>query len=219
MTKEQLIAAIEIGHAHFAEMLRFSNTDETIRLTIRTFPSNTDLHHVTIKAVIINALYGTVIYDVPRIAHHIAGLAVDQKLAAADLSLIDDIRTGHGIGTDSKERNLYSFSTKYVHFHRPDVFPLFDNLVKELLPAINAAVAFRSRFTQKQLLTYQTYKETIDALMRFLDVASWGYKRFDEGLWVIARYKREHNFDQTRMPQVVFTQLRQTIGDIGEQRH
>ena len=158
------------------------------------------------------------IYDVPRIARHITGLNIDQKLATTELSLIDDIRTGHGIGTTSKERNLYSFATKYVHFHKPDAYPLFDNLVKELLPAINKAIAFsRSRFTQKQLLNYPTYKETIDALMRFLDVATWGYKRFDEGLWVIARYKKEHVFDRTRTAQTVFNQLRQTIGEIGEQ--
>jgi len=214
MKKEQLIAALEIGQAHFAEILRFSHTDETIRLTIRTFPSNTDLHHVTIKAIIINTLYGTVIYDVPRISRHIAGLFVDQKLAIADLSLIDDIRKGHGIGTDSKERNLYSFATKYVHFHKPDAYPLYDNLVKELLPAINNAVDFSQRFTQKSLLTYQTYKNIIDSLMDFMNVSNWGYKRFDEGLWVIARYKKEKKHDKIRMPPGVFTYLKQTIGDI-----
>ena len=102
MTKEQLVPALQIGSQHFAGTLRFSDTDEAIRLAVTRFPGNADIHHVTIKAVVINYLYSTSIYDVTRLAQHIIARRIDPKLATADPSVVDDIRSGHGIGTNKK---------------------------------------------------------------------------------------------------------------------
>ncbi len=216
MTREQLLQALKIGRQHFADMLRFRNADETIRLAFKLFPHNADIRHVTLKAVLINTLYGTAIFDVAKMAQHIVGCKIDTKIERTDLSVVDDLRLGHGIGKGSIERNLYSFATKYAHFHKPQAYPMFDNLVKQLLPELNQVLHFGPHFTQEQLLNYSSYRNTIDSLISFLH-CRWGYKSFDEGLWVLARYKKEKDSGQTRIPSEVFAQLQSLIGDFREQ--
>ena len=45
------------------------------------------------------------------------------------------------------ELSLYSFATKYAHFHHENVYPIFDNLVKGLMSEINRKFRFHEPFT------------------------------------------------------------------------
>jgi hypothetical protein len=142
------------------------------------------------KVIIINSFYATQIYDTEKVARHILTIDADRRLASGDLSLVNDIRHGHGIRTKrtGKEIDFYSFATKYVALHEPTKFPIFDSLVMRLVTALNGKLEFCPRFDQTDLRDYQRYASVIGALLEFSGLESYKYKRFDQGLWIYAKY-------------------------------
>ena len=139
-------------------------------------------------------LYKTAIINSPKLANYIfkKGKNIDKKLKKGDISVIDDIRKGHKIGLNGKrkrERNLYSFATKYAHFHNPKAFPICDNRVIRLLAQANRQWSFYDKkFSQKNIRDYGNYKFVIDSLAESLRITKWSYKKIDQGLWLWARY-------------------------------
>ena len=83
--------------------------------------------------------------------------------------------------------NFYSFATKYAHFHQPNLYPMYDNLVMRLLCAANKTMGFHKKFKQSDLKKYSDYKSVIDSLAQHLGIADWGYKKIDQGLWKCAK--------------------------------
>ena len=165
-------------------------SDEVIQHALHQFRTNDKMIDVCIKAVLINALYQTAILDIKRLAEHIVTKNIDSKLNTGDVSVVEDIRSGHGIKSSKgrhKEINFYSFATKYVHFHQPNSFPIYDNLVMRLLCEANKKMGFCEKFTQSKLKDYSFYKFVIDSLAQYLSIADWGYKKIDQGLWMYAR--------------------------------
>jgi len=136
-------------------------------------------------------LYRTQIYDVIGIAEHILTVNFDERLQQGDIGLVGAIRLGHGIGN----RDLYSFATKYANWHRPTLFPIYDRLVKRILPRLNNRFHFSDPFTQADLHEYPVLVSTIDSLLTFCDLDVLNYKQLDQGLWLYAKfvYEREHD--------------------------
>lgn len=187
MEVDKLRRILERASAEFASIDINRIADEAIAKAVDQFPKNDTECSVYTKAILVNTLYRTAIQDIVGVARHILAKKIDAKLEAKDLSVVDDIRLGHGVGGE-QERNLYSFATKYVHFHRPNAYPIFDNLVKRLLSNLNKRMNFHDRFTQADLRIYCKYKSVVDAFARHLEIGDWGYKKLDQGLWVYAKY-------------------------------
>jgi hypothetical protein len=202
LTKDLLETAAEL----FDQIEENQIADGAIRHALESFPDNDNPVGVCMKAVLINALYQTVIFDIIRLAHHIVKQGIDPKLRAADLSVINDIRFGHGIGNKgkNKERDFYSFATKYAHFHKPDSYPIYDNLVMRLLSEANRKIKFHGGFTQSQLKDYSVYKSVVDSLAQYLNIpASWKYKKIDQGLWIYAKYRYRKENEESLPSDVV----------------
>lgn len=174
----------------FDQSERFSLSDSVIAAAIKKFKSNNTLQSVLPKVMLINTFYATQIYDTAKMARHVLDTDADRRLAAGDLSLVDDIRHGHDIRSKktSKEMDFYSFATKYAALHEPTKYPIFDSLVMKLLTALNRQLAFCSRFRQCDLRYYQRYVSVVDALIEFTGLGSLKYKKLDQGLWVYAKY-------------------------------
>lgn len=164
--------------------------DSVIGPAIGRFEGNSSLESVLPKVIIINSFYSTQIYDTEKVAKRTLTMDADSRLAAGDLTLIDDIRHGHGVKTKKtgKEIDFYSFATKYAALHEPTKFPIFDSLVMRLVTALNKKLGFCTHFTQTYLRNYQRYVSVIDALMAFSGLGSYKYKRFDQGLWIYGKY-------------------------------
>ncbi len=172
---------------------KYDEVDTALFSVFHEYPGNTDFGDVLIKATLLNSLYGTNIYKIVSMVEHICRLSIDDKIQRNDLSVVDDLRIGHGIGNGQNERNFYSFATKYIHFHNPSNFPLFDQLVKRFVTNINKEILFHSRFKQTDLHDYAYFKEVIDSLITKLNIPNFGYNKIDKGLWVYSKYlyKRE----------------------------
>lgn len=181
---------LTLGYECFHSIHRYHMGDEVISSTINNFPINTDLIEVYRKVVLINSLYGTAIYDTFKIAEYICSLNIDTKIQSGDISLIDDIRVGHGILTpNNNQYNFYSFATKYSNWHSPEYFPIYDNLVKRLLFELNNEFNFHDNFEQIDLSNYATLKAVIDSITNFTNLQHFRYKKIDTGLWVYAKFK------------------------------
>ena len=158
---------------------------------VKRYPNNDTFELVYEKTVLINSLYATVIYDTLGMANHIVSRSIDAKLKCADLSVIGDLRAGHGIRAKlgaKKEIDYYSFSTKYAAFHRPDVFPLFDNYVMRLLSQFNKSYDFTEKFSYEALRDYERFKKTVDKFSEFVKMESFLYEKFDHALWLYGKY-------------------------------
>lgn len=181
----------------FSNNPQFSLSDSVIATAIERFEGNDSLPCVLPKVILINSFYSTQIYDTLGIARHILKTEADKRLTNGDISLVDDIRRGHGIRTKKTGNGIdfYSFATKYAALHEPTKFPIFDGLVMRLLSTLNKQLNFCSRFTQTDLRNYQRYVSVINALIDFADLESLTYKGLDQGLWVYAKYR----YDQSNL--------------------
>ena len=180
--------------------------DSVIAAAIGRFEGNSSLKSVLPKVIIINSFYSTQIYDTEKVTKRTLTIDADSRLAAGDLTLIDDIRHGHGVKTKKtgKEIDFYSFATKYAALHEPTKFPIFDGLVMRLVTALNKKLKFCPGFSQTDLRDYQRYVSVIDALMAFSRLESYKYKRFDQGLWIYVKYL----YDQSNLSRAEIEAIR-----------
>jgi len=191
MTNQLLLSReliINIADIYFSYM-RYREVDSAIELTFSQSQYNVDIEDILIKASAINSLYNTVIMSIVTMAEHILKIRPDAKFNTGDISVIDDIRLGHGVGNNNGDKNFYSFATKYAHFHKPFYFPIYDSLVMRILTILNKQHGFYGRdFKQPELKDYSLFKDAIDSLIAYLGINKFGYKIIDKGLWLYAKY-------------------------------
>jgi hypothetical protein len=196
------------GFNCFHMIPKYNIGDEVISTAIHNYPDNTELSQVFKKVVLINAIYGTVIYDTFRLAEHISTIDFDIKIQQYDLSLIEDMRFGHNIlSRNRNQRDLYSFATKYSNWHSQNGFPIYDNLVKRLLPKLNNEYHFHDHFNQSDLYEYAMLKEVVDSLITFTNLQTMKYKEIDKGLWVYAKYIYKRN----ELPQLIVNNITNAV--------
>jgi hypothetical protein len=169
----------------FQQMPRYVMGDNVISWSVSTFPENIDYKQVLIKVVLLNTLYKTAIFDVYKITEHIINQEIDTKIRRGDLGVIETIRRGHGIGNNM---DLYSFATKYVHWHNTKQYPIFDNLVDKLLPEIEDRYMLRELYNGADR-NYPSLKAAIDEIVSLTGLQEFKYKKIDQALWVYAKYK------------------------------
>ncbi len=179
LSRAGLIKILKSGHTWFDRIERYRMGDKVISFEVDAHPSNTNLRQIFEKVVLINSIYGTNIYSPFQMAKHICRQHIDSRLRHGDIRLVRKLRSGHRIMINhgNEEYDFYSFATKYLSWHFPESFPIFDNLVKRLLPKLNKRFKFHEpRFTQKDLGNYATLKCVIDSLSTFTGLQRFKYK-------------------------------------------
>ena len=197
------------------EVLKYYfQTDERLR-------KNDDLNTVLVKVTLLNAFYRTTIDNINlvAVARYICSLHFDELINSQkdekpnfdlvkkfayhqidDLPEIGDnsflqfrIKTRNGIKEHAN--NLYSFSTKYCAWHKPDVYPIVDSYTKGVLYhlvndniEIKEYMNLENGITDEQLNDYFSYyeiyekfrkylrtKNQINVSMKDLDIFLWSY--------------------------------------------
>lgn len=188
LTKELLdqFTAIFLRHP------RYSVSDRAIRMVMDAMPKNTTLPEVVAKVSVIKTLYATPIYDVYSICERIVHVPTfDLLLERGDLEAVKIVRSGHGIRMKktNKELDFYSFATKYCSFHNPREYPIYDNLVADLLWTLNKEHKWTHNLYKYSLLDYGQFKTLLDTCAQFYSLGVESYKTLDQGLWIFAKYK------------------------------
>lgn len=92
---------------------------------------NSDLNGILIKCSVLNDFYSTNIFKVYPVAKHIQSINnIDNRLSSGDVELVNEIAK---ITIENKEKNFYSFATKYCSHHNQNDYPIYDYYVVKML--------------------------------------------------------------------------------------
>ncbi len=153
------------------------------KLFFKTYPNNTDINDILIKASSLNDFYSTNIFSIFPVAKHILKLNIDERLKAGDETLVNDIAR---ITINGKDKNFYSFATKYCSHHYPTVFPIYDSFVEKVLLYFNKRDRFYN-FTKDDLKEYRKFKSTLISFKEFYNIDEYNLKDIDRYIWQLGK--------------------------------
>ena len=164
------------------------------KLFFDTYPSNTDINDILIKASSLNDFYSTKIFSIFAVAKHIHSLNIDKRLRAGDLSLVDDIAE---ITIGGKSKCFYSFASKYCSHHEPSLFPIYDYYVEKVLIHFRQVDKFFD-FDNEALKKYPDFMSILNAFQRFYGLSAYNKKDLDRYLWQLGKRYFPRNYKHTK---------------------
>ena len=153
------------------------------KLFFETYPCNTDINDILIKASSLNDFYSTNIFSIFTVAKHILALNIDSRLQAGDASLVDDIAD---ITIGGKQKRFYSFASKYCSHHKPTVFPIYDSFVDKVLRYFKERDGFCD-FADEDLKNYPKFIYVLDAFQSYYGLNEFNRKDLDRYLWQLGK--------------------------------
>ncbi len=154
------------------------------KLFFETYPNNTDINDILIKASSLNDFYSTNIFSIFTVAKHILELDIDNRLQAGDASLVDDIAD---MTISGKKKRFYSFASKYCSHHKPKLFPIYDSFVDMVLRHFRKVDGF-CVFADGELKNYPRFIEILNAFQRYYGLESVNKKDLDRYLWQLGKH-------------------------------
>lgn len=153
------------------------------KLFLKTYPNNTDINDILIKASSLNDFYSTNIFSIFSVAKHILELNIDERLKAGDETLVNDIAK---IIINNKNKNFYSFASKYCSHHYPTEYPIYDNYVEQVLFYFKKRDKFDD-FTKEDLKNYKTFKKILITFKNFYKIDEYDLKEIDKYIWQLGK--------------------------------
>lgn len=153
------------------------------KLFFYTYPDNTDINDILIKASALNDFYSTNIFSIFPVAKHILNLNIDNRLKNGDETLVNDIAN---ITINGKQKNFYSFATKYCSHHFPTIFPIYDSYVDKILMYFHSKDNFAT-LKKEDLKNYKVFKETLITFKKFYNIDTYNLKDIDRYLWQLGK--------------------------------
>ena len=155
------------------------------------YPDNKNLKEIEVKVKTLNLYYSTNVIATNKVAKSIHSIKrLDKCLEDGNLSVVKKI--AHLSLADEKQRNFYSFATKYCSFHNPKKYPIYDFYVQDLLYRYQKQENFYpGKITRNSItnyLKYDEYKNIIDCFISYFDLHC-SYKELDMYLWTMGRTK------------------------------
>lgn len=181
--RSRLIACAQ----QFDKTPQYAAPDRVVSNAFRSYPRNDDVDIVLLKVTLLDRLYGTNIPGLAplcQMAAHIRRTDLDSQLGEGHTSAVGSIRSGHGIKRASgKEVDYFSFATKYCHWHRPDVYPMYDAYVLVALQNLKTPLALGG-VSEERLRDFIYFRDLVDTCRSRLALDWDGYKRLDQALWI-----------------------------------
>ena len=153
------------------------------KLFNKTYPKNTDIDDILIKASSLNYFYSTNIFSIFPVAKHILELDIDERLKNGDTSLVNDIAD---VTISGVKKHFYSFATKYCSHHNSDAFPIYDDFVKKVLLYFKSKDKF-DVFTADDLKDYSKFKNILISFKKYYDIDNYSLKDIDRYLWQLGK--------------------------------
>ena len=153
------------------------------KLFFETYPKNTDISDILIKASALNDFYSTNIFSIFPVAKHILNLNIDDRLVKGDETLVNDISN---IIINGKLKHFYSFATKYCSHHFPKIFPIYDSYVEKILLYFKKKDNF-AQFKKDNLKEYKVFKDTLVKFKKYYDIDEFNLKDIDRYIWQLGK--------------------------------
>ena len=153
------------------------------KLFFKTYPENNDIDDILIKASSLNDFYSTNIFSIFSVAKHIWSLKIDERLKSNDETLVNDIAN---VNINGKNKNFYSFATKYCSHHNPINFPIYDSYVEKVLWYFKKKDSFTD-FKKENLKEYSKFKKVLISFKKFYDIDEYNLKDIDRYIWQLGK--------------------------------
>ena len=153
------------------------------KLFNKTYPLNNDMDDILIKVCSLNDFYSTNIFSPFSVAEHIQKLKIDDELRNGDLTLVNKISC---INIKGKEKNFYSFATKYCSHHFPLIYPIYDSFVEKLLNHFKKIDRFYN-FEKNDLKIYTKFNDILLSFKKFYGLEKFSVKEIDKYLWQVGK--------------------------------
>lgn len=160
----------------------FAPVNVMFKLCLETYPKNDNFEEVLLKCATIDAFSSTNVYDLQSMARHIVELNIDDRLKNGDLSLVQDIGE---IEFSGKKRILYSFATKYCHYHNPEIFAIYDRYVDKVLCAF---LNDFSNYKANQLRDYKVFTNVLHDFRHHYGLENLSLDDLDKYLWQLGKW-------------------------------
>lgn len=162
----------------------YVNQENSLRKLFKeTYCLNNDINEVLIKVCSLNDFYSTNIFNVFEVAKHILKLKIDERLKEGDTNLVNDIAK---MKISGKEKNFYSFATKYCSHHNPNEYPIYDSYVEKVLMHFKKKDKF-AIFQKADLKNYTNYKQVLIQFKKFYNINEYNLKELDRYLWLLGK--------------------------------
>ena len=162
----------------------YRTQEEALKLLFHKFClENRSLELVLLKVTALNQFYSTNIYDTYSMAKHIIDLQIDERLRSGDLALVNELAL---ITLKKKQKNFYSFASKYCSHHNPKAFPIYDSFVEKMLVR-RAKVDCFAEFKKAELKKYDRFVQIIKAFQQFYGLENFSLREIDVFLWLAGK--------------------------------
>lgn len=162
----------------------YAAQEEAVNRVFKDYHKNCDLVEILIKVCVLNDFYSTNILSAFKMAQHIFDLKIDSRLAAKDLTVVNDIAL---LNVDNgKMRNFYSFATKYCCHQNQDAYPIYDSYVARLL-TYYAQVDKFDTFKPQDLRNYPRYCEVLHNFRAYYKLNEISLRELDAYLWRLGK--------------------------------
>jgi len=169
LTQSQIDAASKFWDKHL-------ESGEFTQLN-KAFPGR--LEAIPIKAIVVNALYGTKVYAISKVAYRLKALLENTRTTGRNL--VEEIVQDTIIQQSVNGRKLYSFAAKFAHFFIDDTLPILDSYAEAL------AAWHLGKDQSKESKRYLRFCENIDTLVKLADLTH-SCANLDHYLWIAGEY-------------------------------
>ena len=153
------------------------------KLFHKDYKNNKDLNEILIKCSCLNDFYSTNIFSIYPVAKKIYDLKIDKRLKKGDASLVNEI--SHVL-IGGKEKNFYSFASKYCSHHNSIEFPIYDYYVDKMLMYFQKKDRFSS-FKNSDLKDYVKFKKILIDFKKYYDINNYNLRDIDKYLWIAGK--------------------------------
>lgn len=186
---------VEFYHVKWDGLENYHLQEEALnKLFFELCPRNTEVIDVLLKASTLNDFYSTNIFSIYPVAKHICDLNIDARLKAGDVTLVGDIQY---VTIGDKERNFYSFASKYCSHHNPLDYPIYDSYVDEVLRYFRNRDSF-SDFQDGDLKDYIKFKGILIDFRAFYGLNQYSLKQIDQYVWQLGKDYFPKNYGKNK---------------------
>lgn len=162
---------------------RYYLADQAIIKLFKKFKDNKDIKDILLKTSLINDLYSTNIFATFEMAKHILSLNIDSDLKKGDPKAVNKIAK---IIISKKQKNFYSFATKYCNWHNQSKYPIYDSYVDKILRAYRNQTAFYT-FKNDDLRDYAKFLVILENFRKYFKLDKFDFKKIDKFLWMYGK--------------------------------
>lgn len=157
-----------------------SHEERALRGLFSFLPRNDDPAHVLLKVCTVNSIYSTHVFAVRKLADHICEISreLDQLIANGDPHAFDLLERFE-LKSEHREHvfHLYSFASKYLSWHRPEKYPIYDRYAWAYVRTLSKQSNMPWR--DEDLWPYSEFCEGIERIAQKFGVSQFSYKQLD----------------------------------------